>query len=269
MCGTWRWVQANWHRLIGLPTPDAGVWMLRDTPISLSTLKQLKSRSLVERAGRKRVESTLTKKETEQMTYRTKRHDGVFEKIEEYASGSRSTAEAFAARQEADLYVVEMLASGRSVVARDADHVRDMFDLDVQVIGVGVKEPDEYPGEFVEVPRAELVDVSSKVWRMVPDEPDLLTVQVPHTHPLTVEMFESSTSGHPQYMTPCPRRLSNWVKLFLIGMEENGDENERDESQSGLARFAARSTSTSEEAGVPSGPTIGGMGRGQTSLTEF
>ncbi|MFC7251098.1 hypothetical protein ACFQJ5_14785 [Halomicroarcula sp. GCM10025324] len=200
------------------------------------------------------------------MTYRTKRHNSVFDNIEKYASGSRKTAEAFAARPEADLFIVEMFASGRSVVARNIEQLQDRLDLDIQVIGVGVKDPNEYPGEFVEVPRAELVDVSSTVWRMAPDEPDLLTVQIPKSHPMAVELFESSTTGHPQYIVPHPRRLDPWIKLFLVDTDEGDAKSEWNKNQHSLVQYTAENSSVVEANNIGSSSTIGG---GQTTLKEF
>lgn len=116
--------------------------MLRDTPLTRSTLECLKSNSLVELVERDQARpATRTARATQQATYRTKHHDSVFDKIDEFTDLSRETAEAFAARPSADVYIVELFAWLGATVADDVRRVEDEYDLDVQLVGVGIEDP--------------------------------------------------------------------------------------------------------------------------------
>lgn len=179
MSGVEMWVRANWQDLIGIPLPEYGPWLLRDTPLDVSTIK-MRYMTGRDRDGRlvayedgtaKHVMGGPTKPETVQMRYRTREFrsrekGGVVDMLARQAPVSRDVIETFAARPEADLYVVEVFPD--PFVSSDIAVLESEFELDVQLIGVGVEEPPEYPGAFVEVDLAELLDVESPVMRAIP-----------------------------------------------------------------------------------------------------
>lgn len=217
------WVMANWTRLAGLPTPDASPWMLRDTPLTRSTLECLKSYSLVERAGREKVAATATRPATAQMTYRTKRHNSVFDPIDKYTDLPRETAEAFAADPTADVYAVELFAGPDATVAGDVERVTAEFDLDVQLIGVGTTEPAGYPGRFVEATHEELLDASSPVLRAVPCTPDVLVAHPQITFNSVARTVIGRTDPRAVLMNPADGMLDDRVEAFLLDDEDAHD----------------------------------------------
>lgn len=169
-------LRANWPEFVGLPTPDAGPWMMRDTPITrrgLSLLKP-KNRSLpgaIEYVDGKpkHVMGTETKAETAQIRYETSGRsveDSVLGALADLSPVPGEVWEAFAADPDADLYVVELFPS--PAVANDIERVRDVLGLDVQLVGVGESEPDGYPGAFVEAGEEELTNPSSGILRAIP-----------------------------------------------------------------------------------------------------
>lgn len=173
----------NWPDVIGLPTPDAQPWMLRDVPISRSTFESLKrdetgiskvdaQASVGSYTGEVSAES-ITQPRTMQCRFETDYEPGkqpnssVLELLVDTAPVTYEQVEAFAADTTADLYVVE--AAPGDVVSCDIQDLREQYDIDVQLIGVGKSCPDGYPGEFVQVDE---YDVSDPVFRAMPD-PDV------------------------------------------------------------------------------------------------
>jgi hypothetical protein len=123
--------------------------------------------------------ATRTARATQQATYRTTRHDSVFGKTGEYTDLPVEAAEAFAVRPSADVIdtgVVELFAWLGATVANEIRRVEDEFDLDARLVGVGIGEPAKYSGTFIETTRDDLLEASSPVLRVVPDDPDVLVM---------------------------------------------------------------------------------------------
>lgn len=159
---------------------------MRDTPLDRSALENLKSRSLVEKAGKKHEMSSLTGRETVQQRYVTKKHNGPFHWLDERTDLPRTTFEKFAARPSADLYVMNVVFDDVSVVPQIGDgvtRVEEDFGLDVQVVTVAAEDTDtsEYPGRVVTVDVDDLTNTSSDVARAIPSA-DILSVQVGPEH---------------------------------------------------------------------------------------
>lgn len=220
---------ANWPRVAGLPTPDAEPWMLRDVPITRSTLECLKSNSLVERAGQERVSATATARATRQMTYQTKRHDSVFRRIDEYTALPIEAAEAFAARPDADVYVVEVFAWIGATVANEIRRVEDEFNLDVQLVGVGIEEPSEYPGTFLETTRDDLLDASSPILRAIPCKPDILVTHPRITYRDVGATVLDRTDATEHLVKPDDGMLDPVIRNLLVDDEVTFDTDGKDE----------------------------------------
>lgn len=224
------WVMSNWWRIAGLPTPDADPWMLRDTPLTRSTLECLKSNSLIELVERNCARpATRTARATQQATYRTKRHGSVFDKIGEYTDLSVEAAEAFAARPSADVYIVELFAWLGTTVADEVRRIEDEFDLDVQLVGVGIEEPGEYLGEFIEVDTETLSDASSPVLRAVPDVPDVLVMHSRIRYGDVSSTVFGRTDPSEHLVNPDDRMLDQVIRNLLV---DGGDVNEGPRSPS-------------------------------------
>jgi hypothetical protein len=157
--------------------------MLRDTPLSWSALANLKSRSLVEKAGKKHEMGSLTGRETVQQRYTTVEHSGPFKWLDDRTNLPKSTFEAFAARPEADLYVVNVVFGDVSMVpsiGAGVTRVEDEFGLDVQVVTVAAAGTDtsECPGRVVTVNDVDdRANTSSSIARAIPSA-DILDVTV-------------------------------------------------------------------------------------------
>ena len=180
------WISANWPDVVGIPRPGDGPWMLRDTPLTLSDLCNLRTRDLVEKEDEfpVHVMGTDTKPEAVQMRYRTKKQDGPFDWIETRSDLPRTTAEAFAARPDADLYVVDVVVDHVPRVPPAGvgiDRIEDELGLDVQTVTVTAVDADpdtsEYPGRVVSVDRDDLTNTASAVARAIPAA-DIMSVTV-------------------------------------------------------------------------------------------
>lgn len=209
------WISANWPRVVGIPRPEDGEWMLRDTPLSLATLCDLKSRNLVKTLRKKHVMGSATARETVQKRYRTKSHDGPFEWFETRTSLPRTVFEGLAARPEADLYVVAVVFDDVAVAApiEDCvDRVEDELGLDVQTVTLDATDTDpdpaEYPGRVIPVDLDDLTDTSSDLARALPTS-DIMSVQVGPAHAdAAAELIETA---EPEY------RLINSDAATFVG----------------------------------------------------
>ena len=272
------WVRANAHRVIGLPLPNADEWMLQDTPLTRSTLECLKSNNLVETVDRKRYRpATKTSKATTQAVYRTVRHRGVFTTMEEHSDVPQETAEAFAARPDADLYFVEIFAAPDTIAARDIPRLCEEYDLDIQLIGVGPEnpEPNEYPGRYVTVDRTELLNVQSRLWWLLPDDPDALVFSAPSMDEgLVTAALSAPTIGDISWIpTPEPGTLFDpWLPRLLrdewlasrrreTASATNNTAETHDENQASLSSFSSESRAVTDRRT--------GFIAGQSSLSEF
>lgn len=178
------WFRAHWQDVIGIPKPDAGPWMQRDTPLPTSTVVELRPGTWGNNAeinrvpnpsggGYTHIPATVTKAETSQLRYETNKKPferSVFEKVADAAPDeiTKDVLEAFSARPEADIYAVELFPSEavtNEVIALTTD---DGQELDVQLVGVGVEEPDGYPGTFVQAPEEALRTPGSAILRAIP-----------------------------------------------------------------------------------------------------
>lgn len=215
------WIRANWSRVVGVPLPNAEPWALRDVPIDRSTLESLKSYGFIERLGNETFEATRFKQYSRQMSYRTCGRDSVFELIDEYASGSRDVAEEFAARPEADVYAIDVF-SGNSIVADDVTRLRDELNVDIQLIGVDTEEPDGYPGRFVSASRDELLDVSSDLWRAIPNHPDLLCLSPAESvSGFVPRVLDAAVADESTWFPVHPTRLDPWIEELLVNPSQD------------------------------------------------
>lgn len=263
---------------MGLPLPDASEWMLQDTPLTRSTLDCLRRRGLVELVERERYRpATKTTKATNQAVYRTTRDKDVYSTMEEYTDAPRETAQAFAARPEADLYIVEVFASPDSVAASDLPRICDEYDLDVQLVGVGVENPDpsEYSGTYLSVDRGELLDAQSRLWWLLPDKPDALVFSHPSMEEgLFTDALSSPTIGDPPWV-PTPRpgtKFDPWMDALFrdewLASRRRESADETDQTASVDNAQGTQMNDTSVE-GTASDNCPGRAQPGQSSLADF
>ncbi|WP_418281918.1 hypothetical protein [Halorubrum sp. DTA98] len=263
---------------MGLPLPDASEWMLQDTPLTRSTLDCLRRRGLVELVERERYRpARKTTKATNQAVYRTKRDKDVYSTIEGYTNVPRETAQAFAARPEADLYIVEVFASPDSVAASDLPRICDEYDLDVHLVGVGVEntDPSEYPGTYLPVDRGELLDVQSRLWWLLPDKPDALVFSHPSMDEgLFTDALSSPAIGDPPWV-PTPRpstQFDPWMDALFrdewLASRRRESANGTDQTASIVEAQGKLVNATSEE-DARSDRKSGCARPGQSSLTDF
>lgn len=168
--------------------------------------------------------ATRTARATQQATYRTKHHDSVFDKIDEFTDLSRETAEAFAARPSADVYIVELFAWLGATVADDVRRVEDEYDLDVQLVGVGIEDP----GEFIEVDTETLSDASSPVLRAVPDVPDVLVMHSLITYGDVRSVVLDRTDPSEHLVKPDDGMLDPVIRNLLVDDEVTFDADGKD-----------------------------------------
>lgn len=272
------WMRANVHRVMGLPTPNADEWMLQDTPLTRSTLDCLRSRDLVELVERERYRpATKTAKATNQAVYRTTRDRDVYPMMEKYTDVPRETAETFAADPAADLYIIEVYASTDSVAASDMPRLSDEYDLNVQLVGVGVETPEagEYPGTYMTVEKDELLDAQSRLWWLIPDKPDALVFSHPAMDEgLFTDALSSPAIGDPPWIpTPTPGTVfDGWLEALLrdewLASRRRKSADETDQAASVDEAQGTLVNDTSGE-GTMSDDRAGHVRPGQSSLTDF
>lgn len=130
-------VASNWKRLAGIPTPESGTWMLRDTPLDVSTLRSLIERGLVDKCGKVKQRGSRTGRQTMQQTYRTAGHDGVYEWFDSRVELPRSAFEAVSVRPDADVTVVDV-SSDTDRTRELVEHVESLLRVDVQLVDFDV-----------------------------------------------------------------------------------------------------------------------------------
>lgn len=212
------WVRSNWAEISGIPLPDAGTWALRDTPLSLAALRGLKERGLVslETPSPVPVDGSATQRPSQQKLWETP--PAVFDHIGRASvSVSRETVEEFAARPESDLLVVDVFDSAPRSVADVVMDAASEHDLDVQVVGVGLEEPDEYPGESCV--QVDEWDVDSTEFRAIPSA-DLLSVSTGVNRAFTTPAIVEQADPVKHVVNPSMGMVVEAVEAFILGLDD-------------------------------------------------
>lgn len=143
------WFPRNWFRAVGLPTPEAPPWALRDVPISRSVLESLKRMGCVELVERdKFVPRSRTQRASNQCVYETTRTG--WDALVKYSNLSERVLQRFSGDPDADLLLGDLVGSDH--VQEAVEHVEDTTKIDIQVLDLaGVDEPVRWACPVVDV----------------------------------------------------------------------------------------------------------------------
>ncbi|WP_008525226.1 hypothetical protein [Halorhabdus tiamatea] len=171
-----------------------------------------------------------TKPETAQQRYETGGSSwerSVLSTLAETAPSpiGRAEVEAFAADPDADLYVVELFPG--DAVTNDVRVLREDLGLNVQLVGVGVSEPDGYPGAFVAADRDTLRDPDSVVMRAVPS-PDLLVMSPGIEYAGVATRMVERCSPRAASVNPVEGDVVDVVESSLLLTSDTGDSSDSD-----------------------------------------